>query len=107
MIQIFFVYVGNRIDRIRHSTNSNLWNYVPSLLNPADDSRRGVTVDNLPISKCLNGPKHVLQQKNGNHGDKPAFPLVLPEEDYEVRALVSTLSKSYSLECHRFERFLS
>ena len=44
------------IDRIKNSSNPKQWNYVPSLLNPADDATRGINAENLAGSKWLNGP---------------------------------------------------
>ena len=52
----FYVYVRNRVDRIRLLTKPNQWNYVPTNLNPADEATRSIPAGNLRNSLWLNGP---------------------------------------------------
>lgn len=98
----FYIYVGNRVHGIRNSTSPDQCNYVPSSLNLADDATQEVAAKDLPDSRRLTGPIHVLNQKNDCHNNHQSFPLVLPEEDCEVRTLQSTLFPDNSLGCQRF-----
>ena len=103
----FFIYVANRVDRIRNSTTPDQWSYVPSALNPADDATRGVSAENLPESKWLKGPQHLLNQEAPTSTGQQPYPIVLPDEDREVRTLKTECSKDSVLGCQRFERFSS
>ena len=46
----FYVYLSNRVDRIRLLTKPNQWNYVPTNLNPADEATRSIPAGNLQNS---------------------------------------------------------
>ena len=46
----FYVYVSNRVQRIRRSTLPNQWHYVPSHLNPADLATRSVDAQSISES---------------------------------------------------------
>ncbi len=43
----FFVYVHNRVQRIRQSTSPDQWSYVPTVQNPADLATRSVLASQL------------------------------------------------------------
>ena len=45
-----FIYVSNRVERIRKSTEPSQWNYVPTEHNPADVGTRTLSADNLKES---------------------------------------------------------
>ncbi|VDI56725.1 Hypothetical predicted protein [Mytilus galloprovincialis] len=104
----FYLYVGNRVDRIRRSTKPEQWSYVPTLQNPADDASRSIRPEKLNQSQWLIGPTQFLCKKNTidseTEGDE--FPLILPEEDREVR-VAKTLVTKLAIGSKRFERFFS
>ncbi|KAL7849158.1 hypothetical protein SRHO_G00207810 [Serrasalmus rhombeus] len=52
----FNVFVANRVERIKQSTESTQWKYVASEDNPADYTSRGLTVQQLVSSDWLIGP---------------------------------------------------
>ena len=52
----FHVYVANRIQRIKQSTQTSRWNYVPTADNPADMASRGTSVAEFLCSDWLSGP---------------------------------------------------
>lgn len=52
----FYVYVGNRVDIIRHSTTADQWNYVSSEDNPADIGTRSIPAGEIGHSVWLQGP---------------------------------------------------
>ncbi|VDI23532.1 Hypothetical predicted protein [Mytilus galloprovincialis] len=89
----FYLYVGNRVDRIRRSTKPEQWSYVPTLQNPADDASRSIRPEKLNQSQWLIGPTQFLCKKNTidseTEGDE--FPLILPEEDRDVRVAKTLL----------------
>lgn len=108
----FYTYVSNRVERIRHSSSPDQWNYVPSHLNPADAGSRGVSPSKLSDSLWFSGPPFLAKQSK-EHADD--FPLVEPDHDLEVRPSVSvkktavgeSLSPANYLGTERFERFSS
>jgi ribonuclease HI len=52
----FFVYVGNRVERIRKFSTPKQWNYVPTDCNPADSATRILQAHEIHSSKWLLGP---------------------------------------------------
>lgn len=107
----FYVYVNNRVQRIRRSTQPNQWNYIRTDLNPADQATRAVPASHLSGSVWLTGPKFLSSPEQ-----KPEAPythsygLVDPALDDEVRPQVSSLKTTTSvshLGTQRFERFSS
>ena len=53
----FYVYVSNRVERIRKASCSEQWCYVPTHLNPADLATRSVKASDLGSCIWLTGPK--------------------------------------------------
>ncbi|XP_073766183.1 uncharacterized protein isoform X2 [Danio rerio] len=58
----FQVFVANRVQRIKLSTESNQWKYVGTEDNPADSASRGLMVEQLVASSWLKGPKFLWQK---------------------------------------------
>lgn len=52
----FYLYVHNRVQRIRQSTESNQWMYVPTERNPADHASRSVQASQLIKTNWFTGP---------------------------------------------------
>ena len=49
----FHVYVSHRVQAIRSYSSVDSWRYVPTEVNPADDSSRGINIDKLvDINDC-------------------------------------------------------
>lgn len=67
----FHVFVANRIQQIRTSTESSQWRYVASDQNPADHASRGLTVKELIGSNWFTGSSFLWQRE-------------LPKEDIKV-----------------------
>ncbi|XP_064472910.1 uncharacterized protein LOC135387742 [Ornithodoros turicata] len=108
----FYVYVSNRVERIRRSSHPDQWNYVPSEKNPADVATRTVSAGRLAETTWLTGPDFLRAidiPMSGTACD--TFQLVDPEGDEEVRPLVTTFATNASLHLRlgsqRFERFSS
>ncbi|XP_069134244.1 uncharacterized protein [Argopecten irradians] len=104
----FFIYVENRVERIRRCSSPSDWNYVCSKLNPADEATRSVPADGLKDCKWLKGPTHILEEKQ-DHGEDVDYPLISPENDREIRILKTEVEKTSgkTFESSRFEYFSS
>ncbi|XP_064469540.1 uncharacterized protein LOC135384259 [Ornithodoros turicata] len=103
----FYVYVSNRVNRIRRSTKPEQWHYVPTGQNPADHATRPVAADALAGTTWLTGPKF-LRECTDAQRERTAFPLFEPDQDKEIRPQVSvsaTRVGNQQLGAHRFERF--
>lgn len=104
----FYVYVSNRILRIRRSSNPNQWHFVPTDQNPADHATRFVVAGRLIYTNWLAGPKFLYLPEEVV--SKRSCDLVEPDSDPDVRPLASTLSTTTSpdhLGSQRFARFSS
>lgn len=105
----FYVYVSNRVQRIRRFSRPEQWQYVSSELNPADIATRSVTAARLQSTNWLSGPAF-LKQHVQVQPDKDIFELVNPSSDPDIRPLVSTMSTTTSSEqlgSQRFAKFSS
>lgn len=105
----FYVYVHNRVERIRRSTHAHQWCYVPTHLNPADHATRGLPAEHLSHSTWLSGPPFLTDSSQGQTQEVP-FDLINPEHDTELRPEVVSCATSLSkgtLGTARFERFSS
>ncbi|KAI3361664.1 hypothetical protein L3Q82_002030 [Scortum barcoo] len=103
----FYVYVSNRVNRIRRSTHPNQWNYVPTDSNPADHATRFITAAQLQHSNWFSGPTFLYQDKAAEMPESNLFTLVEPEADEEIRPEVVTLATKASeshLGSQRWER---
>ncbi|XP_033728036.1 uncharacterized protein LOC117317344 [Pecten maximus] len=108
----FYIYVGNRVDQIRHSTKPEDWRYVSTEVNPADIATRSLDAESIQNSVWLLGPSFLLDAEDSHHfpEDCDKYPLVEPDSDKEVRPYLSTMMTSCtdsrtSLGSHRFEKF--
>ena len=102
----FYVYVENRIDKIRSVTKPCQWRYVETTQNPADEATRPFPVSRLQNSIWLNGSSFLGEAVLCS---KELYQLVSPEEDTEIRPLVTTMKQTLipekSLDIAKFERF--
>jgi hypothetical protein len=97
----FFIYVSNRVERIRKSTEPSQWNYVPTEHNPADVGTRTLSADNLKESTWLIGPVHSLKKNHEEKSPYCDYHLVEVETDKDIRktditTCVSTVSQAQS-----------
>ena len=103
----FYVYVANRIQRIRKSTNPDQWSYVRTDKNPADSATRATSVVDMQQHRWLVGPPHLL--RGSEMQSKESYPLMDPEGDKEIKPTVKTLKTDIasvgSLGSYRFEKF--
>ncbi|KAI3351360.1 hypothetical protein L3Q82_005904 [Scortum barcoo] len=103
----FYVYVNNRVQRIRQSTTPAQWHYVPTDENPADHGSRSVPASKLHSTNWLTGPSF-LHRSPVLPSEHETFKLLEPESDAEIRPEVKTLSTHITekfLSSKRWERF--
>lgn len=83
----FHTFVANRLTVIHDTTGPHQWRYVPTDLNPADDSSRGLTVEQMSKeNRWITGPGFLRNNKE----DWPTEPNRIqledvPEDDPEVK----------------------
>lgn len=108
--QRFYVYVHNRVQRIRQSTCPSQWKYVATDNNPADHGTRSVSAGQLQSVNWLSGPSFLLEPENSTSDNNPQFEVVDPDSDVEIRPIVTACSTKVSVKelgTKRFERFSS
>ncbi|XP_076853956.1 uncharacterized protein LOC143509279 [Brachyhypopomus gauderio] len=59
----FHVFVANRVQRIRETTDPQQWHYVDTNENPADHASRGLRVSELINSNWFQGPKFLWEKE--------------------------------------------
>lgn len=89
----FFVYVHNRVQRIRQSTSPDQWSYVPTVQNPADLATRSVVASQLNDTIWFTGPSFLYQSPQEQQCE--SFKMVTPETDAE-RSLFSERFQCFS-----------
>ena len=87
------VFVANRVQQIRDNSTPDQWKYIETKENPADESSRGLSPQDLIDSPWLNGPPFLWQRELPNRNDdvnldicpddpeERKFKLSLPELD--------------------------
>ena len=103
----FYVYVSNRVQRIRRSTSPEQWKYVSTTENPADCASRSVPAGSLTNTMWLSGPAFLLESAE-RETSPTSFILINPSSDVDIRPQVTcraTRVTSDKLDPKRFERF--
>lgn len=104
----FYVYVSNRVQRIRKTSSPSQWHFVSTSQNTADHATRSVPAALLSNTTWLTGPTFLSQVEDSPSVEEETFDLIDPDSDVEVRSRATTLSIDGShLGSHRFERFSS
>ena len=104
----FYVYVANRVARIRKSTSPEQWHFVSTEHNPADHGTRSVPAAVLKDTNWLTGPSFLSRDTSSQ---PETFELIHPDADVDIRpqqvtAFTTNASES-ELGSHRLERFSS
>ncbi|XP_030580177.1 uncharacterized protein LOC115776592 [Archocentrus centrarchus] len=104
----FYIYVANRVARIRQCTHPDQWCYIPTNQNPADHATRRTSAEQLQQSSWLSGPSFITCD-SAEGVPEPCFcSLVNPDTDAEIRPEVTTMitrTIGAQLGSRRFERF--
>ncbi|KAI4881114.1 hypothetical protein NFI96_016565, partial [Prochilodus magdalenae] len=90
----FFVYVHNRVHRIRQTTSPQQWHYIPTDQNPADLATRSVPASQLATTMWFTGPEFLYKPRQPEKHE--SFQLVDPENDTDVRPQLTTLATHLS-----------
>ena len=105
----FYVYVSNRVTRIRKSTQPDQWHYVSTEQNPADYGTRPIPAALLQHTSWLSGPSFLRHtDAAGEEFDAGCFELIEPEKDEDVRPQAATYGTKVfetTLKSHRFQHF--
>lgn len=105
----FYVYVANRVQRIRGSTRPEQWKYVRTEENPADHATRPIPAAQLEKTNWLSGPDFLSKPQGA--APSPCFMLVNPNQDEdirpEVRTFVTETKQRQQLGAQRFSKFSS
>ncbi|XP_075539206.1 uncharacterized protein LOC142573874 [Dermacentor variabilis] len=103
----FYVYVANRVQQIRSSTQPEQWKYVHTDENPADHATRAIPAAHLKSTNWLSGPDFLSRREE--EARSSSFILLNPDEDKEIRSEVCTLAtevnKRQRLGAESFHRF--
>ncbi|XP_069610796.1 uncharacterized protein [Ranitomeya imitator] len=102
----FYVYVHNRVTRIRKSSKPEQWNYVSSELNPADLATRAISASALVKSAWLTGPSFLLDKEEESTQDN-FFSLQNPNSDPEIHQEVKAYKTRAGQDRQHFEYFSS
>lgn len=94
-------FVYNRISEIINNFGTNLWNYVPTDMNPADIGSRGLNATQLRSSLLWWGGPHFLHQTNMQ---LPTQPLQINTNNLPEIKHQCYLSTDES-HCHNFDYF--
>ncbi|XP_060070497.1 uncharacterized protein LOC132550446 [Ylistrum balloti] len=93
----FYVYVANRIQRIRNSTQPEQWTYINTNLNPADEGTRSIPASRMPKSLWLNGPEFLKECPDVIcNNPQVEFPLIDASSDKEIRPEIQVAKSSVS-----------
>lgn len=104
----FYVYVHNRVQRIRQSSKPEQWHYVRTEENPADHASRSLPASYLGRSSWFTGPSFLSQSYPETTRTNAKFELVEPENDSDIRPQVQTCVTHLvepALTSKRFEHF--
>ena len=103
----FYVYVSNRVERIRVSTTPDQWRYVPTDLNPADLATRSIEAEHLQDTIWHSGPKFLYSQDPFADTQPCSLVATSVTDDPEAYPEVKTLSTQVqsSLGTARFAKF--
>ena len=102
-----YVYVANRVQTIRNTTEPSQWRYVDTANNPADLATRCLSPDKLLESRWTSGPEFLWSTRPGPQTVLQEIPLDEndPEVKREVVACVTRSQTLQELDTTRFHRF--
>ena len=100
----FHVFVANRVERIKQSTESTQWKYVASEDNPADYASRGLTAEQLVSSNWFTGPDF-LWQKELPSGDVKVGEITYDDPELKKVQVLDTQAKEVKSLLDRLHKF--
>ena len=100
----FKIFVTNRIQQIHESSNASQWRYVPSKMNPADDSSCGLDGNkNTSSSKWFKGQEFLWYNETSWPAERTE---AITDEDPEVKhsLTVNRIAENYGMLSYLTER---
>ena len=105
----FYVYVSNRVERIRKTSAPHQWHYVPTSQNPADLATRSLEADDLKESTWHSGSKFLYKSNLATftqEGNSAAEMLTNdPKVRSDAKAYATRVEKCTNIGSERFSRF--
>ena len=106
-VRRFHVLVANRVQQIRDNSTPDQWKYIETGKNPADESSRGLSPQDLIDSRWLNGPPFLWQRQLPNRNDD--VNLDISPDDPEVKKVqvfaIGARRERMATICERLEYF--
>ncbi|KAI4901242.1 hypothetical protein NFI96_027279, partial [Prochilodus magdalenae] len=84
-VKRFYVYIHNRVQRIRQSTKPEQWYFVPTEQNPAGHVFRSIPASQLAKTTWFSGPPFLHRPVEELQEKLEFFEVINPELDVEVR----------------------
>ena len=100
----FHVFVANRIQRIKQSTDPKQWNHMGLEDNPADHASRGLMAKELIASNWFTGPTFMWQNKIQSR-DAKVGEVDIDDPELRKAQVFKTQAKEESLLIDRIQRF--
>ncbi|XP_019727405.1 uncharacterized protein LOC109516990 isoform X1 [Hippocampus comes] len=100
----FHVFVANRVERIKQSTESKQWSYVVSEENPADHASRGLTAKELITSNWFTGPG-LLWQKVVPSGEIKVGEISVSDPEVKKVSVLNTQANEQRSLLDRLQKF--
>ncbi|KAK7933319.1 hypothetical protein WMY93_004215 [Mugilogobius chulae] len=102
----FHVFVSNRVQLIRETTDPRQWHYVSTAQNPADHASRGLSASEISSTNWLSGPKFLWEPQILFPSNVTAELLVGDPEVKTVRTLATHADRKSDI-LSRFTKFSS
>lgn len=101
----FHVFVANRIQRIKSSTEPRQWRYVASEDNPADHASRGLTAKELVESNWFTGPSFLWQKELPKEEETKAEEIDSEDPELKKAQVLTTKATEERSLSDRLEKF--
>lgn len=88
----FYMYISNRVERIRRASTPEQWHYVPTQQNPADLATRCVNTQSLNESMRHSGPSFLHQHDDSLNVPSGCEAKQPTEANPEVRLFIQVLA---------------
>ncbi len=99
----FHIFVANRVQRIRETTDPAQWHYIDTEQNPADHASRGLKLSELINSNWLTGPKFLWEREIVTSKTTPE--LLIGDPEIRTTQVLQTEVANDDNFVERFNRF--
>ncbi|XP_064630374.1 uncharacterized protein LOC135489117 [Lineus longissimus] len=103
----FKIFVANRVQRIRESSEPGQWRHIATDINPADHASRGLEAEELETSRWFNGPAFLWEKQLPEVSDSTPDHDEISNDDPEVKKVTALATKATERTAmlKRFEKF--